>query len=307
MNPPDQPTPYAGTPEWPKPFAGTPTGIIGETCGQPLHDLVHRTPTLAPTPRTDAEKCKMNICMTSVELEAVPADFARTLERELAAAQAECERLNDGLKMAEAMVRATTDRSDTFRAELATAKAETSHYMAVAQKATDELIFFRADNLKAHQMTCAAGLERDSLRAEVERLKGMRTAAEAIMTDVAEANEEIAIARAEKAEAELAKRDSEYLRGTAMVAESASVWQSRAEKAEAELAAIEEDGTEEHNAAVGLRQKLVAALDRAEKAEAALAFIAENGGTKHETECGTISCNGSWCAEQARAAIKGTP
>jgi predicted nucleic acid-binding Zn-ribbon protein len=42
------------------------------------------------------------------------------------------------------------------------------------------------------------------LRAEVERLKGMRTAAEAIMTDVAEANEEIAIARAEKAEAELA-------------------------------------------------------------------------------------------------------
>ena len=39
--------------------------------------------------------------------------------------------------------------------------------------------------------------------AEVERLKGVRTAAEAIMTDVAEANEEIAIARAEKAEAEL--------------------------------------------------------------------------------------------------------
>ncbi len=46
---------------------------------------------------------------------------------------------------------------------------------------------------------------------------------------------------------------------------------------------------------------------RAEQAEAALAFIAENGGTTHETECGTISCNGSWCAEQARAAMKGTP
>ena len=39
--------------------------------------------------------------------------------------------------------------------------------------------------------------------AEVKRLKGMRTAAEAIMTDVAEANEELAIARAEKAEAAL--------------------------------------------------------------------------------------------------------
>lgn len=37
------------------------------------------------------------------------------------------------------------------------------------------------------------------------------------------------------AEAELAKRDSEYLRGTAMVDESASVWQARAEKAEAEV------------------------------------------------------------------------
>jgi hypothetical protein len=46
------------------------------------------------------------------------------------------------------------------------------------------------------------------------------------------------------------------------------------------------------------------AIARAERAEAALAFIAENGGTTHETECGTISCNGSWCAEQARAAIK---
>lgn len=50
---------------------------------------------------------------------------------------------------------------------------------------------------------------------------------------------------------------------------------------------------------------------RAERAEAALAFIASNGGTTHETECGPIACNGSWCAEQARAAIdaamKGTP
>jgi hypothetical protein len=49
------------------------------------------------------------------------------------------------------------------------------------------------------------------------------------------------------------------------------------------------------------------ALHWAEKAEAALAFIAENGGTTHETECGTIACNGLWCAEQARAAMKGTP
>jgi hypothetical protein len=62
------------------------------------------------------------------------------------------------------------EHARTLERELAEATAEASHYMAVAQKATDELIFFRADNLKAHQMTCVAGLERDRLRAEVERL-----------------------------------------------------------------------------------------------------------------------------------------
>ena len=54
--------------------------------------------------------------------------------------------------------------------ELAEAKAEAAHYMSVAQKATDDLTRLRADNLTAHQMACAAGLERDQLRAEVERL-----------------------------------------------------------------------------------------------------------------------------------------
>ena len=37
---------------------------------------------------------------------------------------------------------------------------------------------------------------------------------------------------------------------------------------------------------------------------AALVFIAEHGGHNHETECGTIACNGSWCAEQARASLQ---
>jgi hypothetical protein len=49
---------------------------------------------------------------------------------ELAAEQAERERLNDGLKMAEAMVRATTDRSDTFRAELTRLRAEVERLKA---------------------------------------------------------------------------------------------------------------------------------------------------------------------------------
>jgi hypothetical protein len=79
------------------------------------------------------------------------------LERELT----ETERLRFG---------ADADRR-RLRCDLSDAKAEASHYMAVAQKATDELIFFRADNLKAHQMTCAAALERDAEREKVRVLR----------------------------------------------------------------------------------------------------------------------------------------
>jgi hypothetical protein len=82
MNPPDQPTPHAGTPEWPKPFAGTPT------------------PTLAPTPRTDAAlewvRPAGNDSGPPNE-QYVSAEVARTLERELAAANkriADCEFLS---------------------------------------------------------------------------------------------------------------------------------------------------------------------------------------------------------------------
>jgi hypothetical protein len=76
------------------------------------------------------------------------------------------------------------------------------------------------------------------LRAEVEQLN-LELEANKLKGGGCQCSDDEAcvhVRRAEKAEAELAKRDSEYLRGTAMVAESASVWQSRAEKAEAELA-----------------------------------------------------------------------
>ena len=84
-----------------------------------------------PTPQTDSEEYPEG---EGQSFHVVSADFARTLERELAAAQ-----------------------------------QEAAHYMSVAQKATDELARLRADNLTAHQMACAAGLERDQLRAEVKR------------------------------------------------------------------------------------------------------------------------------------------
>ncbi len=61
------------------------------------------------------------------------------------------------------------DFARELETELAAAQQEAAHYMSVAQKATDELARLRADNVAAHQMACAAGLERDQLRAEVKR------------------------------------------------------------------------------------------------------------------------------------------
>lgn len=66
-----------------------------------------------------------------------------------------------------------------------------------ARELEKELARLRADNLTAHQMACAAGLERDQLRAEVERLCKQRD-------NLLKPMREQAIARAERAEAELA-------------------------------------------------------------------------------------------------------
>lgn len=65
--------------------------------------------------------------------------------------------------------------------------------------------------LRAEMATCKDASEAlvESLRAENERLKGMRTRAEAIMTTVAEESEERAIARAERAEAALALKNAQ--------------------------------------------------------------------------------------------------
>lgn len=96
-------------------------------------------------------------------------------------------------------------------AALADAKAEAAHYMSVAQKATDDLTRLRADNLTAHQMACAVGLERDQLRAEVERLtKQIKDDNRAYCCELRDPNgtiwEQAAKdhARAERAEAEIA-------------------------------------------------------------------------------------------------------
>ena len=73
----------------------------------------------------------------------------------------------------------------------------------------------RADNVAAHQMACAAGLERDQLRAEVERLKKRI-------------------------------RDDNRAYGCELLDPNGTIWEqaakdhARAERAEAELAAIKQ-------------------------------------------------------------------
>jgi len=105
---------------------------------------------------------------------------------------------------------------------------------------------------------------------------------------------EEALKRAEKAEAECL----EQARLLGMSGEREADLLGKLGRLESELAAIKHGHGE-----LGKYEQL--RLKNAEL-QAALAFIAEHGGTKHETECGTISCNGLWCAEQARAAMKGT-
>jgi hypothetical protein len=115
MNPPDQPT-----------------GIIGQTCGQPLHDLVHRTPTptLAPTPRPDAAALDLGHAslagdrwMRGPALKD-PIDECVKAYRKLAAAEAKCERF-----------RLCTLKQD---AELALLRAEVQRRKTVAATMLEE-------------------------------------------------------------------------------------------------------------------------------------------------------------------------
>jgi hypothetical protein len=171
------------------------------------------------------------------------------LERELAAAKKDLVIAHDGLDYRDGL----RDENKLLRAELASKAA-------------------------CYDIACG---EVQRLRAEVERLKGEVTDWELAFQEQ--------YARAEKAEAELTAANKRLADCEFLSQHRYKIIQrqeprcneaiARAERAEASLAAIEEDGTEEHNAAVGLRQKLVAALDRAEKAEA---------------ECVRLKSLGSW-------------
>ena len=104
------------------------------------------TPAPVPTPRTDAAKCKMYICMTSVELEAVPADFARTLERELAQAQSELQRYSaeagEKVRALKAAFRPVVEERDRLHEDHAAINAE----RAEARTIRDEMIRAQDEN-----------------------------------------------------------------------------------------------------------------------------------------------------------------
>lgn len=126
------------------------------------------------------------------------------------------------------------------RNELAAAKAECNRLYESSPTALDaltaELTRLRADNVAAHQMACAAGLERDQLRAE---LKELSQAYELNRVSIDELDADRA--RAEKAEAALAEAKVERetvaeasLRSLESYIDKLKQFAERAEKAEAE-------------------------------------------------------------------------
>jgi hypothetical protein len=116
------------------------------------------TPTLAPTPRTDATASESDGGIDSFG-KAVPSNFARTLERELIAVQAECEMLTTEILERAALNRELMRERDSLESELARLRADlerfTGHGLLDCHAICDQ--------------RDAAVAERDSLRAEVER------------------------------------------------------------------------------------------------------------------------------------------
>ena len=183
------------------------------------------------------------------------------------------------------------DFARTLETELAAAQQEAAHYMSVAQKATDDLTRLRADNVTAHQMACAAGLERDQLRSEVKRWQAeaeeMSAQRSHNANQAGRLRAELAVAQnwvehhskhADDLIGENVKLRAEVERLKEVSGgyyDSSKAWMARAERAEAMLA---EAKVERETVAEASLRSLEAYIDklkqfaeRAEKAEAALA------------------------------------
>ena len=217
---------------------------------------------MSTTPRTDAAK---NQYLTGKIGVFEVLNEARKLETELACLRADLERFTGhGLLDCHAIC----DQRDAAVAE--------------RDRLNDEVERLKKDNLDMGHWIGSKMYEPewDSFKKSLEiidhwkaRVKKTEAALDVMTTELgkmflsaaerADRNVELR-RRAEIAEAELAKRDAEYLRGAKMVAESASVWQSRAEMAEASAKLWEADALRYANNTEFWKA-------RAEKAEAALA------------------------------------
>ena len=209
------------------------------------------------TPRTDAEEKLAREKYESLReagdpnFDDSPYFHARILETELADAKAECERLKFAT---EGHLLKTIQQ----QAELAAVKAECERLM----NQRDNLL--KPLRARAEDRADAADEKVERLTSENEKLT--------IERDALANGSAIEIARL--------RADLERFTGhglldchaicdqrDAAVAERDQL-RAEVERLKATLLSIEEDGTSEHNAAVGLRQNLVAAIARAERFEA---------------------------------------
>lgn len=186
------------------------------------------------TPRTDSAT---NYCDASPVMPWVSASFARTLETELAAAKAECERLRFST---EGHLLKTIQQ----QTELARLRAEVEKWQSVAAQMSaerehnaNEAARLRAELLTVHQMACAAALERDSLRdnlaASHDRIRELDSRYMEAIARLDAENEQLQI----ELEANKLKGG-----GCQCAHDEACAHVRRAEKAEAERDALAKDG-----------------------------------------------------------------
>jgi chromosome segregation ATPase len=297
MNPPNQPTPRTNA-AWAKTFESELNQFWSGNAANKMRD----------------ECAKLERELTETERLRFGADAdRRQLRCELTAAKEECEELLSVNATGAERLRFVLEENSRLRAEverLTTKIGNQADRIRYLEGATNHATgtplskaIARAE--KAEAELAEAKVEREtvaqsslrSLEAYIDKLKQFAERAE----------------RAERAEADNAKwqklllmsRDDREIDLISEIEEQARLLGKSGEREadllgklgrlESELAAIKNGHGE-----LGKYEQL--RLKNAEL-QAALAFIAENGGTTHETECGTISCNGLWCAEQARAAI----
>lgn len=229
--------------------------------------------TPSSTPRTDAQEIDLSTHTATEGFSPnrrkvdkyVPAKLSRQLETELAAAKAECD-LNR-TRLASIFWSGAMDKFTggdvqqwvtDYTAELARLRAELGplrELVGVDSRAASAL-----SDINHWRKLMDAWDDNARLRADLERFTGHGLLDCHAICDQRDA----AIAERDRLRAEVERADVMYQRAC----EVEHDLRAENERLKATLLSIEEDGTSEHNAAVGLRHNLVAAIARAERFEA---------------------------------------